>query len=223
MEKKHTIKQILLVTQQYAPNRYIYRKRDVVKKILIKEVREIDRHDLEGEPRKRTKYVIESKSFPQYYPYFTQKDSRGRSRRYQRTTSHHYDINLEMDRLSINTYYWSGRLGSGKIWNTSPPQSQIKAIYPANKKRWSTQRKIAHKKKAKYLDIGDWNSKVQGINADFIFRQSFARYISGHLWGRNYYGNQPASIKNPQSIVFFTKHEINLIEMLLQKGILKDD
>ena len=223
MEKSHTIKQILQVTQQYAPNRYIYRKRDVVKKILIKEVIEVERHDLEGEPRKRTKYVIESKSFPQYYPYFTQKDSRGRSRRYQRTTSHHYDINLEMDRLSINTYYWSGRLGSGKIWNTSPPQSQIKAIYPANKKRWSAQRKAAHKRKAKYLDTGDYNSQVNGINADFIFRCSYSWWLHGHLFSRNYFGNVPAQVTNPQSIMFLPKHMINLIEMLLQKGILKDD
>ena len=162
-------------------------------------------------------------SWPQYYPYYTRLDSRGRPRRYQRKISHHYDINLEMDRLSINTYYWSGRLGSGKVWNTHPSQSKIKTLYPQNRARWSPKRKAAHKKKAKYLDIGDFNSQENGINADWIFRCSFAWWLHGHLFGRNYHGNRPASIRNPQSIMFLPKHMINLIEMLLQRGVLKDN
>ena len=217
----YSIKEVLNFTYQYAESRYEYKKRDVVKRIVIKEVREVSRHDIPGKPRIYTKYIIESKSFPQYAPYYTKKDSRGRSRKYQRTTSHHYDVTLEMDRLSLNTKIWKMRLGSGRIWDTHPPQSQIKKIYPENKKRWSRKRQESHKRRAKYLDIGDYNSQKLGINADFIFRQAYARYHHGHLFNRSYYGNVPSSL-NPSHILFFTKHELNLIEVLMNQAILTD-
>jgi len=218
-----TLKQILRFTQQYVPNRFEFRKRDVVKSIRVKEVKVVERHDLPGEPRIRTKYIIESKSWPQYYPYYTKKDAYGRKRSYQRTVAHHYDITLEIVKLSINTPEWKGRVGSGKKWDKKPNQTYIKTIYPENKARWTAVRKQSHKHRAKYLDVGDYNSRVLGLNGDFLFRCSFAWWFNKHLFGRNYFGNVPADITNPQSIVFSPKHFINIIDMLMQKGILKDD
>lgn len=231
----YSLKQILHFTQQGSlpnpgsgrpialSNRFEYRKRDVVKRIIVKEVREVNRHDIPGEPRVRIKYMIQSKSWPQYYPYYTKKDSRGRERRYQRTTSHSYDLTLELPCLSINTVLWKGRVGSGKKWNTKPPQQHIKTIYPNNKRRWTSNRIASHKRKAKYLDAGDYNSQALGLNGDFIFRCSFAWWMHGHLFGRNYYGNIPASITNPKNVVFAPKHFLNMVDFLLQKGLLIDE
>lgn len=215
----YTLKQVLQFTQMFVPNRYVYRRRDVVKRIKIKEIREFD-PDRKKAPIIR--YVIESKSWPQYYPYLTRKDPRGRTRKYQRTTAHHYDIVLELAELSINTPAWTGRVGSGKLWRKRPPQSAVKTIYPVNRRRWSKARIEAHRKRAKYLDVGDWNSQVQGLNGDFIFRCSYAWWTHGHLFGRNYFGNVPARKTNPQNVVFAPKHFINVIEVLMNRGILEN-
>jgi len=218
-----TLKQLLKQTYAYVENRYEYRKRDVVKRIIIKKVQEINRHDIPKNPRTYTKYIIESKSYPQYPPYYTGKDSRGRSIQYQRTHSHFYDIVLEIDRLSLNTFNWKGRIGSGRVWVKSPSQNKIKTIYPKNRKRWSKERIEKHKKKAPYLDVGDYNSQVKGINGDFIFRCAYAWHFHDHLWGRNYYGNVPARKMNPLNIMFAPKHFINVVDLLARQGILKND
>lgn len=218
-----TLTEVLLFTDQFVPNRFDFKERDVVRRIIVKEVREVDVHHLPGSPRSNTKYVIQSKSWPQYYPYYRGRDSRGRTIAYQRTVAHMYDITLEMDRLSLNTRNWRMRLGSGKVWNLHPPQSQIKQIYRENRVRWDSKRQARHRATAPYLDVGDWNAQAQGINADFIFRQSFARWRHGHLFGRNYFGNVPAVVRNPDDIIFLTKHEINCVEMLMEKGVLKNN
>lgn len=223
MPTRFTIKEVMQITKQYVPNRYEYMKRDVVKRVYIKQVKEVQRHDIPGKPRERIKYEIVSKSYPQYPPYYTGKDKRGRPIRYQRTISHHYDIILEMDRLSINTSNWRMRVGSGRKWEKKPPQSKVKTIYKENRKRWSKDRQTLHRKKAPYLDSGDYNSRTKGINGDWIFRCSFAYYAHDHLYGRNYYGNVPAKKMNPKNVVFFPKHALNMINQLMNKGILKND
>jgi len=229
----YTIKEVLQITDKYYPNRFTYKERDVVKRIVIKEVKEVQRHDIPGGPRVYTKYVIESKSWPQYYPYFTRTDSRGRRRRYQRSVAHYYDVIFETDRLSLNTKKWVGRVGSGKKWNARPPQSQIKSLYPETREKFRRRARgnqqeykrlvERHKRSAPYLDVGDYNSRVNGIMGDFCFRQAWAYYTHGHLFGRQYYGNVPSSITNPNAIVFFDKHQLNVIDQLMRRGILKDD
>ena len=216
----YTLREAMLLTHQYVPNRYTFKERDVVKKIIVKEIKSVNRHDLPGQPRAYTKYTIESKSYPQYPPYFSPRNNNGRS--YQRSVSHKYDVIFEADTLSLNTTEWKMRLGSGRIWNSHPPQAMIKSLYRQNRLSWSPQKKREHRRKAKYLDIGDYNSREKGINADFIFRQSYARFTHGHLFGRNYYGNIPSRL-NPTNIVFLTKHEINFIEILMRRGILLND
>lgn len=240
MSGDFTIKEVLQITNKFYRNRYTYKRRDVVKRIKILQVKQIERHDIPGEPRVYTKYVIESKSWPQYPPYYTRTDSRGRRRQYQRSIAHYYDVIFEMDRMSLNTKNWTGRVGSGKQWKSDPPQSQIKSLYPktrrllrrkadrrGNTKKEQNQeyKKLVekHKKSAQYLDVGDYNSQEHGLNGDFIFRCSYAWWKANHLFGRNYYGNVAASQTNPSAIVFFPKHALNVLEQLMQKGILKDD
>ncbi|KKL48202.1 hypothetical protein LCGC14_2327860 [marine sediment metagenome] len=221
-----TMRQVLFFTQQYVKNRFDNYKRDVTKRIVIKRIQKY-KADRPGGPT--ILFQVESKSYPQYNPYFTRKDKRGRLRSYQRTTPHYYDCILQFDRLSIDTVHWRGRVGSGKVWIAHPSQQKIKQIYKETradwKKRYSPERVREEIKKqkdrAKYLDIGDYNSQVNGINGDFIFRCSFAWWSHGHQYGRSYYGNVPSSL-NPKNVIFLPKHMINFITVLLQQGVLKE-
>jgi hypothetical protein len=98
----------------------------------------------------------------------------------------------------------------------------IKQIYPETRRRWTAQSIARHKRKRSiYENVGDYNARELGINADFIFRQAYARWKHGHLYGRNYYGNVPAPVRNPNDIIFLTKHELRLIETLMNRGIIK--
>ena len=92
-----TINEVLNFTYQYYRfrNRFDYRDRDVVKRIIIKKVKRFQ-PDRVGEPL--ILYIIESRSWPQYRPYFNPKTGR----KYQRKVKHEYDITLELDSLSIN-------------------------------------------------------------------------------------------------------------------------
>jgi len=221
-----TLRQVLYFTQQYAKTRFKHYERDVVKRIIINKIKRYE-PDRVGGPS--ILFQIESKSWPQYNPYYTKRDKRGRLRSYQRTISHYYDCILQFDRLSIDTKYWKGRVGSGKIWDSHPPQKFIKQVYKETRAKWKKRyspeelKKIIkrHKGRAKYLDVGDYNSQVKGINGDFTFRCSFAWWKAGHLFGRNYYGNVPSSL-NPKGVVFLPKHMINFIQILLAKGVLKE-
>jgi len=226
-----TIKEVALLTQKYFSNRIDYMKRDVLIKVIIKEQKIINVKD---KTRPQIKFIIETQSYPQYYPY--NKHTGGVQRKYR----HEYDSVLELDVLSVNSTAWVYRLGSGRKWEDSPPQSQIKQIYKktrrimkrradrrgsTNKERLQLYRELVakHRKRAKYLDVGDYNSKVNGINADFYFRDVWAFHKHGHLFGRQYSGVMPSPETNPGAIPFFPKHTIRLIDILLQRGILKDD
>lgn len=237
----YTLSELLQITYQYYRNRFTFRDRDVVKRIIIKQIRVIDLHDRPSdEPRVRNKYEIISKSYPQYRSYYTRRDRRGRERRFQRTIAHFYDIILEVDRLSINTKNWRGRVGSGKKWNSHPPQNQIKSLYQTtrnrfrqranargntNQERREIYRKLVekHKHGAKFLDVGDFNSRTKGINGDFCFRAAWSWYVNKHLFGRQYFGNVPSRITNPQAVCFAPKHFLNTIEVLMNAGVLKND
>ena len=235
----YTLKQLLQITAVHYGNRFEYAERDVVKHITVKKIRQISRHDEPDMPRERIKYEIVSKSYPQYPPYYTKKDKRGRARSYQRTIAHHYDVILEIDRLSLNTTNWKARVGSGKKWEKNPPQNQIKTLSPKTKDSFKrradvekTPEKIKkkykelvdrHKRFAKYLDIGDYNSQVLGLNGDWIFRCDYPYFYHGHRFGRNYYGNVPALKTNSNNIPFAPKHFINALEVLMNAGVIKDD
>lgn len=217
---KFTLEEVIKRTYDEWENRFDFYKRDLVKRITIKEVKTYTPDRLNVPT---TKYVVETKSWPQYRPYYTAKDSRGRPRKYQRTTSHTYDTVMQFDRLSVKTRNWKARVGSGRKWNSRPSQSQIHSIYRDNLKRWSKEKIAAHrKKKHKYLDVGDYNAQVNGINGDFAFRCSHAYWKHGHLFG-NSYKKEEVSQWNPRAEVFLPKHLINILTILMQKGILSRD
>ena len=219
------------MTRQFFSNRFDNARRDVVKKLVIKEVKHFETKRL-AEPLIR--YRIESKSWPNYKPYLR------KGKKFQRRVPHRYDVILQLDELSINTSAWKGRLGSGRKWNPRPPQNKIKSIYRETRKKWEKQslkkgktkkaqkqwlkEKIEkHKKSAMYLDVGDFNSRINGINADFVFRFAYAWSSHNHLYGQTYGYRVPANKTNRLNIVAFPKHMINIIELLMRRGILKNN
>ncbi len=213
IEGKYSLEDALRITYQYFNNRLDYRDRDVLKSIIIKQIKTLH-PDRPKEPTVR--YVIETRSFPQYAPYLK------KGQRMQRRIRHEYEIILEMDKLNLKTKNWKARIGSGKKWTEKPPQSQIHSIYRENLKTWSKERVKQHRAKTGlYLDVGDWNSRVSGLNGDFIFRCSYVYHKYGHHYGRNYYGFVPAQEMNPDNILFFPKHLLRVIEILMNQGILK--
>lgn len=229
----YTLQKVIEFTKEKYPNRFDYKNRDVIKSITIKDITQIERHDVPEGPRQYKKYEILSKSYPQYPPYYTGKDSRGRIISYQRSVMHQYDVIIEMDELSLSTKNWTLRVGSGKKWKKDPPQNKIKTLYARTKRRLKRKasrsdnptakyRQLVkeHKRRAPYLDVGDYNSQVLGLNGDWIFRCDYPYYKHNHRFGRNYYGNVPARITNPSNIVFLPKHAINTIEQLMQRGII---
>jgi len=214
-----SLEQAIKNTNELFPSRFETMKRDVVKRIQIQKVVSLS-PDRPDEPA--VAYHIRSKSWPQYKPYYTGKDKKGRKTAYQRSVPHYYNITLEMDEMNLHTLNWKIVLGSLKRWVKKPPQSSVKTIYKENLKRWDKRRIERHRQqRSLYLDVGDYNSRKLGINADFIFRCAFAYWTHGHLYGRNYYGNVPAAKTNPQSIVFLPKHVLNVVVKLMEMGILK--
>lgn len=139
----------------------------------------------------------------------------------------------------MQTKVWKYRLGSQKKWNSNPPEKQIQRPSKKLKRNFkrkaerkagpnATKRQIneeykklvdRHKRNAKYLSIGDYNSQVLGINGDWMWRAAWAYKKHNHLYGRMAV-TRPSPVTNPREIVFAPKHFIALIEYLLQKGIL---
>lgn len=78
--------------------------------------------------------------------------------------------------------------------------------------------KTNHIKRAKYLNVGDWNSQVKKINADFAFRCAGIYAYYGHLFGRN-----AEQIVGKPADIFLCKHTISLIKALCKLGILTKD
>lgn len=151
----------------------------------------------------------------------------------------------ENGQFSMNSRNWKYRLGSQKKWQKNVPQNKVKTIYRETQEKWNKdkfqererlikrysgetlKKKIKeldlkykkkaeqHKKNAPYLDSGDFNSQVLGINGDAHFRLHPALKLYGHLYGREPEGLTP----NPENI-FCPKHMIALIEYLIKIGIL---
>ncbi len=195
IENKFTIKNLIQNTYLQQKNRFDNRDRDVLKSIKVKKV---SSYELSS-TRIRTKFIIETSSYPQYYPYFTKKDSRGRDRSYQRSYKHHYDVTIQLERLSINVPV-KLRTGSDLKWDFS---------------------KEGRTKKVNGRVIEGTNIK-RGINADFFFRLEFLYHKAGILFGRNWTNGPPTKV-NPSGIIFLDKHMLRATEVLMSRGILKDD
>lgn len=225
-----SIKDVLVFTRQFFGSRFTYAKRDVVKRLTIKQVK---RFKSRGLATPTVFYRIESKSWPNYKPYIRE------GKKFQRRVHHEYDVILEMDRLSINTTAWKIKVGSGRKI-IKPVQRNVKTVYKETRKKWEKQslkkgetkkaqkewlrEKIEkHKKSAKYLSPGDWQAQTLGINLDQAYTFNFVYKKFGHLYGFNYGSDISAPKKNPHNVMGFSKHAINIIELLMRKGILKND
>ena len=198
-----SIQTVMQITAEAYQSRYENMTRDVVKSAVhIKKVTVYDGKD--PGTGSRTRFDIISQSWPQYYPYFTQKDARGRTRTYQRTTKHQYLVTIQMDFLTLTTPI-KFRTGSDKKWDFNPNPALIKS---------------KTNKYGQYLSVGDYNAKVTGVNGDFFFQQSYVRKIENCLFGRNYTNGFPSKM-NPRGLVFATKHELMCFITLMESGTLK--
>lgn len=219
-----SLKEVFIFTQQYNKgNRFDNAKRDkIYSSVKIRKIHYFE-PDRAGAPI--VKWQVTTTSRPSYSPYtYRQKEGVRKGSFRRRKVSHTYDIVFEADSLSLNTKNWKLRLGSGKTWK-KPSQKLVKSIYKETRNKWSKERIARHKKKrGLYLDAGDWNSRVQGINADFLFRCSWVYGKNGHLYGRSYGldSSTPPAKMNPKQIMFFPKHVIVFLELLMNNGILKD-
>lgn len=233
----YSLQKVLEFTQKFYKNRYDYRDRDVLKRVTIKERKEINLRD---PSRPQHRFQIETYSYPQYGNYIKMTGRSGRERQYQRTVRHQYDQVLTVKELSLSTTTWQYRIGSQKKWVKKPPQKKIKSLYKETKERFkrkakrragnnATQREInkeykkivdRHKRNAKYLDQGDFNAQEMGIMADFIYRAAYAFKVHGHLYGRMAV-DKPSSL-NKNNIPFFNKHALRLIKELMRRGILSE-
>ena len=241
-----TLKEILESTYHSKfKTRFEYSKRDVLKKIIL--IKETTLHpDQKSAPT--VNYIFRSYSYPQYGKYLNYtKYSKQRKFRHQYDNVLVIAAE-EDGSFSVNSKNWKYRLGSQKRWDPKPPQSKVKTIYRETQEKWKKdkfeqreklirqysgdilksktkkldeaykKKKEDHKKSAKYLDTGDYNSQVNGINGDFYFRSQYCYQHYGHLYGRNTAPDADNDVDTP----FATKHMISLIDALLKIGILKE-
>jgi hypothetical protein len=245
---KFTIKQVLIFTKRYFKNRFKYERRDVLKRVYLRKIINL-KSDRAGEPT--IKYEVTTYSYPQYKPYLNLKGIKSKK---QRKLRHEYDVTLQMDRMSLNTTHWKARLGSQARWVKKVNNKLIGKLTDRDKEklqkkiekklrrdkvkitktRLNTEMKKEIKKikdKRKYINIGDYNARKKGINADFLFRCEYVYRKYGHLYGMdqsddiqdNKRVKRPPKITNPRQIIFFPKHLIRLIEYLMIKGKLKNN
>lgn len=191
-----SLKKLVQNTYILQRDRFKNMQRDVLKSIKIKEISE---YDLSSRT-KRSKFLIETSSYPQYSPYFTKTDDRGRQRKFQRTNKHQYTVTIQLEKLSINVPV-KLRTGTDMKWD------------------------FTEAGKTKKLDNGrvrEGTNIQRGINGDFFFRLEYLYHREGLLFGRNWTNGPPMKV-NPKGIIFLDKHMLRAVEVLMNKGILKDD
>ena len=222
--------------------RFKYKVRDVLKKVII--IKETTLNpDSKSSPT--ITYVFKSFSYPSYGVYLKHTSAnkqRKYKHQYDQVLSIVADDN---GKFSMDSTDWKYRLGSQKKWQDNVPQSKVKTIYRETLARWREEyekecnaikrrfageqktkklleakkkfdkRKEQHRRTAPYLDKGDFNSRVRGINGDFSFRAQSAFAYWGHLYGRNSenYSQDPENM-------FAPKHMLALIDFLIKIGIL---
>ena len=192
-----SLRKLIQATYHFFPNRFDNKERDVLHSIRIQKISVYDGKE-PGEAR--TKFVVQSSSFPQYYPYFTRHDSRGRLRTCQRTYRHQYDVTIQLERLSIDTPV-KLRTGADRRWDFTPQAR-------------------AHKDRAGRI-IESKNVK-NGINGDFFFRLEWIYAHEGILFGHDW-TNGPPHETNPMGVPFLDKHCLNVVERLMNMGYLSKD
>jgi hypothetical protein len=178
--------------------RFKYQQRDLVRVIRIEKT---DVYDGKQLGQTRTKFTIRSQSTPQYWPYYTKKDSRGRPRKRQMKYRHEYSVVIQMDHLSLDAPP-KIRVGSSAKWDFGP-NGRVKKI-----------------KQGRNVKIIEGSNYIRGINADFWFRCMWLYHHEGILFGRNWTNGPPVKV-NPRGILYLPKHALAVTEYLMNRGILK--
>jgi len=132
---------------QETRTRFDYQQRDMVKGIRIEK---ISVYDGKQPGEARTKFIIRSQSIPQYWPYYTKKDSRGRPRKRQIKYRHQYEVTIQLDHLSIDVPF-KGRTGGYGKWDFGP-NGRPKKI-----------------KQGRNIKIIEGSNVARGLNGDFFF------------------------------------------------------
>lgn len=184
---------------QYSRTRYKYKLQDMVKVIRIEKT---DVYDGKNPGQARTTFTIRTQSTPQYYPYYTKRDSRGRNRKRQMKYRHQYQVVIQLDNLSIDAPF-KGRVGAAGKWDFGPKGKTRKT------------------KQGRSIRIIEGSNVTRGINGDFFFRCSYVWKKNGILFGRDWTNGLPPFQVNPKQIVFAPKHMIAAISWLLNTGRLK--
>ena len=194
-----TIRKLIQNTYHHKRNRIDNMNRDVLKSITIKKV---SVYNGMKPGKDRTKFIVNSSSYPQYKPYYTGKDARGRSITKQRTYKHFYDVTIQMDSLSIDDDRIRLRTGSDTVWDFTE-KGKNKTVGKGRSKR-----------------IVEGINIKRGINGDFFFRLSWLYRENGILYGRNFANGPPLKV-NPKNIIFLDKHMMHVLKILIDRGILQ--
>jgi hypothetical protein len=179
--------------------RFDYKQRDMVKVIRIEETKVYDGKQ-PGEAR--TKFVIRTQSIPQYAPYYTKRDARGRPRKKQMKFRHQYQVVVQLDHLSIDVSF-KGRVGAQGKWDFGPRGKDQKI------------------KQNRTFKIIPGTNQMRGLNGDFWFRDMNLWAREGILFGRDWTNGRPPIHVNPKMIIMAPKHFLAVVEYLMNNGILK--
>jgi hypothetical protein len=171
----------------------------MVKVIRIEEVKVYDGKQ-PGEAR--TKFIIRTQSTPQYWPYYTKLDARGRPRKRQMKFRHNYAVTIQLDSLSMDVPFKARTGGLGR-WDFSPKGKD---------------RRI---KQNRTFKIIPGTNQIRGLNGDFWFRSMALWKKEGILFGRDWTNGQLPIRVNQRMIVFADKHMIAVIRFLMERGFLK--
>ena len=232
-----TIAQIYQYTylNRHTISRFFNEERDVLKTKIKIERRVTYKRNKENMTMTPSEYlIIYSESTPQYYPYNKVKTKGAKK---QRKIHHQYDCFFAFSKDKNGNYnFWESkvifRIGGYKKWQTNVPQNKVKSIFKSTRERIEKKySKLPSKEKekairkdldnirrrGKYLDVGDYNSQVNGLNGDFYFRDAYVMQKYSCLYGRNYHNEYCKGIDFP----FFPKHALGIIHWCLKRGIIK--
>jgi len=211
-------------------NRWEYMERDIaISKITLTDTL-VYIKDRPSQPDK--KLTIQSFSYPQYKPYINVK---GKKSNKQRKIRHQYDLIFVLQKDNKGEYSFQSKIrwhvGSFKKWKKAP-QNQIKSVRRETRERLKrkygqtkryTEEVEKIRKKGKYLDNGDYNSRVEGLNGDFYFTGNPLCYTQNCSFGPVI--NKELNTRKPFNEIkfpFFGKHELAVLLYLFKKGIIKN-
>lgn len=219
----YTIRQALAKTSKSLKfkNRFEYRERDSVRVIRIQKIHTMN---WRGKNRQTSVYFeVVSQSVPKYY-----KKEQMRRVSFFGKIKHQYDVFFKINTMSIHDTSWQVYLGSARRWDSKPPQDKLVSIYKENREKWDADKIRKHKKhRHPYIDVGDYNAQVNGINGDFRFRCCYVYEKLGHLFHKRGIRlsameiTKAPRVTNKRQELFLPKHIINLFETLIKKGHLK--